>query len=138
MTDYFRARELRSLLGVLGQIEAHLSAIHALLLGQEAEMLSARAKSMALTPEGQKRGKVRLPSVRYMSIHQVAEHYCVSKAAIRRPLSNSPFGRLRVVPVGKRLLYLRSDVAALDRWLERVAMTPYGQTPIGRREHDGD
>ena len=76
-------------------------------------------------------------SDRYMTRREVAAHFKVSEAMIRQPKGTSPFALLRVVRLGdKSVRYLRSDVDKLDRWLERAAMTPYGQEPPPAPDHD--
>jgi hypothetical protein len=80
--------------------------------------------------------KDALKSNRYMTRQQVADHYQVDKTTIRRPSFGSPFARLRQIKIGGVVRILRSDVEALDRQLERAAMTPYGQEPARMPEFD--
>jgi len=82
--------------------------------------------------------KSALKSNRYMSRAEVAAHYCVAQSTICRPSPGSPFARLRQIKVGGRVLILRSDVAALDRQLDRAAMTPYNAPPLLEIDHTGD
>ncbi|PYS94440.1 MAG: hypothetical protein DMF64_00800 [Acidobacteria bacterium] len=82
--------------------------------------------------------KSALKSNRYMSRVEVAAHYCVSEASVRKPTTGSPLARLRQIKLGGRYLILRSDVAALDRQLERAAMTPYDAPPLPEIDHTAD
>jgi len=62
-----------------------------------------------------------LPSSKWMSLQQVADHYTVSEATIRQGLG--VFAELATVKIGKRRLVLRRSVDALDRRLERMAVS---------------
>lgn len=54
-------------------------------------------------------------------MQEVAEHFRVSVTTVSRGLG--VFARLRRVPLtGHRVLYVRSDVEALSRKLERAAV----------------
>lgn len=73
-------------------------------------------------------------SSRWMTVKEVAAHYCVGETVIRDGVGD--FGRLRQVrPTERCLLIPRSDVEALDRHLERAAVALGGVMSIeeGRR-----
>lgn len=62
----------------------------------------------------------RQPSLKYMTLQQAADHFCVDESTIRKGLG--VFHRLALVPTGRRTLVLRSSVDRLDRDLERAAL----------------
>lgn len=65
----------------------------------------------------------RKPSTKFMTLAQVAAHYCTSETSVR--LGRSEFAQLGKCKLGRRTLVLRSSVEELDRQLERQAKAPH-------------
>lgn len=82
-------------------------------------------------PRPKRQRRVRQPSAKYMTLQQSADHYQVDESTIRKGLS--VFGRLRLVPTGRRTLVLRSSVERLDRELERSALRADGVAELEAR-----
>ena len=72
--------------------------------------------------EAAKKQKPKIPS-KYMTVQEVADFFRMSETSVRRGCAE--FGQLRRVKLGKRTLFLRADVEALDRQLERQAKAPH-------------
>lgn len=64
--------------------------------------------------------KPRKPSAQWMSLQEVADHFCVSESTIRQ--GSGVWGELQRVRAGRRVLILRKSVDALDKRLERAAV----------------
>lgn len=61
----------------------------------------------------------RKPSIKWTTVQEVADHFCVSQSTVLQGIG--AFASLRRAKLGKRTLILRADVDKLNRELERKA-----------------